>query len=415
MNLLLSLGLVASLLSASLTLCAEEVRYRVTVIPDLPGSALGATPSSVNDSGHVTGIGFTPNREGRAILWSETEGTLDLGALPGTRASSSGKGVNNHGHVAGVSGSAEGQQAFVWTPETGMVGLGDLPGGTFSSVANDINDVMEVVGRSHGEDGTRAFIWDPDNGMRSLGVLPGGRTSSGWGINNHSQVTGWSESSRSLGEAFIWDAEGGMRWLPELPGGGYPWMGTDINDNGQIVGLAGTGFLWGPEDGYYIFGIFPGPQPAWTEAYGVNDHMQAVGLAWNGYFPDPEIRRAFIWDPVNGLRELNALLEARTPPGYDYVANAYDINNAGQIVGLAPGPLLNGQGVLLTPFVVGDMNCDGVVDAFDIEPFVTGLIDPSAYAARWPDCFADSAGDINQDGQFDAFDIEPFVQMLSGP
>ncbi len=211
-----------------------------------------------------------------------------------------------------------------------MVGPGDLPGRTFYSWATDINDLMEIVGRSNGEDGTRAFIWDPDHGMRSLGVLPGGRTSSAWGVNNLSQVTGWSESSRSLGEAFIWDADGGMGWLPELPGGGYPWAGWDINDNGQI------GFLWGPEDGYYIFGILPGPQPAFTEAYAVNDHMQAVGLAWNGYFPDPEIRRAFIWDPVNGLRELNPLLEARTPPGYDYIANAYASTTPARLWALPP-------------------------------------------------------------------------------
>ncbi len=84
-------------------------------------------------------------------------------------------------------------------------------------------------------------------------------------------------------------------------------------------------------------------------------------------------------------------------------------------MGLAPGPQLNGQGVLLTPFVVGDMNCDGAVDAFDIEGFVTGLVDPADYAARWPECFAESARDINQDGAFDAFDIEALIEVLSGP
>jgi probable HAF family extracellular repeat protein len=365
---------------------------------------------AVNDLGQACGVFVDPAGRQQAYLWDPSIGLIDLGDLPGDDRAEA-NAINALGHVAGEGRS----EAFFWTPEVGMQGIGFLSGTSWTR-GYGINDLDQVVGiNQYGGAEWEAFLWDPVVGMIGLGELPGGQyASEARDINNLGQVTGFSIAGNGW-HAFIWDAEGGMRWLPELPGGGYPWMGTDINDNGQIVGLAGTGFLWGPEDGYYIFGIFPGPQPAWTEAYGVNDHMQAVGLAWNGYFPDPEIRRAFIWDPVNGLRELNALLEARTPPGYDYVANAYDINNAGQIVGLAPGPLLNGQGVLLTPFVVGDMNCDGVVDAFDIEGFVTGLVDPAAYAARFPDCHADSAGDINQDGQFDAFDIEPFVGVLSGP
>jgi hypothetical protein len=64
--------------------------------------------------------------------------------------------------------------------------------------------------------------------------------------------------------------------------------------------------------------------------------------------------------------------------------------------------------------VVGDMNCDGEVNAFDIEPFIVALFDPGEYAIRWPDCDI-NLGDINGDGSVNAFDIEPFLELLFGP
>ncbi|MBL8878304.1 MAG: hypothetical protein JNG88_04210, partial [Phycisphaerales bacterium] len=58
--------------------------------------------------------------------------------------------------------------------------------------------------------------------------------------------------------------------------------------------------------------------------------------------------------------------------------------------------------------VLGDMNCDGVVDNFDIDPFVLALTNPAAYNAAFPGCSVLN-GDANQDGALDNFDIDPFV------
>ncbi len=63
---------------------------------------------------------------------------------------------------------------------------------------------------------------------------------------------------------------------------------------------------------------------------------------------------------------------------------------------------------------LGDMNCDGVTDAFDIEAFIVALTDPNAYATQYPGCDINN-GDINGDGAVDAFDIEGFIQVLVGP
>jgi hypothetical protein len=63
--------------------------------------------------------------------------------------------------------------------------------------------------------------------------------------------------------------------------------------------------------------------------------------------------------------------------------------------------------------LAGDLNCDGVVNNFDIDPFVLALSNPAAYAAAYPDCDAANA-DINGDGVVNNFDIDPFVALLSG-
>jgi carboxypeptidase A1 len=65
------------------------------------------------------------------------------------------------------------------------------------------------------------------------------------------------------------------------------------------------------------------------------------------------------------------------------------------------------------PGLTGDMNCDGVVSAADIDPFVLALTDPDAYAAQYPDCDMLNA-DGNGDGSVTAADIDPFVVILTG-
>jgi hypothetical protein len=61
----------------------------------------------------------------------------------------------------------------------------------------------------------------------------------------------------------------------------------------------------------------------------------------------------------------------------------------------------------------GDLNCDGVVNNFDIDAFVLALSDPPAYESTYPNCDRQAA-DINADGSVDNFDIDPFVALISG-
>jgi hypothetical protein len=61
----------------------------------------------------------------------------------------------------------------------------------------------------------------------------------------------------------------------------------------------------------------------------------------------------------------------------------------------------------------GDLNCDGVVDFGDINPFVLRLSNLPGYKAMYPDC-PDANGDIDGDGVVGFGDINPFVALLTG-
>ncbi len=54
-----------------------------------------------------------------------------------------------------------------------------------------------------------------------------------------------------------------------------------------------------------------------------------------------------------------------------------------------------------------DMNCDNLVNAEDIEPFIGLLFNGD------PPCDT-CTGDTNGDGSIDALDIEPFIDLLFG-
>jgi hypothetical protein len=61
---------------------------------------------------------------------------------------------------------------------------------------------------------------------------------------------------------------------------------------------------------------------------------------------------------------------------------------------------------------IGDVNCDGVVDFADINPFVLAITDPAQYQQAYPDCYLLNA-DINLDGTVGFGDINPFVNCLA--
>ncbi len=65
------------------------------------------------------------------------------------------------------------------------------------------------------------------------------------------------------------------------------------------------------------------------------------------------------------------------------------------------------------PALPGDLNCNGVVNASDVGPFVLALTDAIAYAAAYPSCSL-SLADMNNDSRVDGADISQFVALIIG-
>lgn len=74
---------------------------------------------------------------------------------------------------------------------------------------------------------------------------------------------------------------------------------------------------------------------------------------------------------------------------------------------------LNAQNALLTATLHGDMNCDGYLNNFDIDPFVLAVSDGAAYSSEYPNCNVLRA-DMNNDNVVNNFDIDGFVAALAG-
>jgi len=211
--------------------------------------------NAINDLGQVAGRSGTAF--GRAFLWQEDTGMVDIGDLPDGRGHTFALGMNNNGQVVGQSSTATGDFAFRWQDGV-MVGLGDLPGGFDYSIAMDINNRGQVVGQSSNSAGDHAFLWQ-HGVITDLGDLEGGSGYSfATGINNSSQVVGWSADRADIGitsSAVLWqdDEIFDLNDLLTDPSGWNLTEATAINDIGQIVGYGNhdgftRGFLLTPVD-----------------------------------------------------------------------------------------------------------------------------------------------------------------------
>lgn len=112
-----------------------------------------------------------------------------------------------------------------------------------------------------------------------------------------------------------------------------------VGESAVASDTVGHAFMW--QNGVMTdLGVLPETDSSFAQ--GINEHGQAVGRSYGGTTP----ARAFLWDEINGLQDLNDMLDA-SAAGWT-LKGAVDINNAGQIVGWGINPDGSQHGYLLT-------------------------------------------------------------------
>lgn len=134
-------------------------------------------------------------------------------------------------------------------------------------------------------------------------------------------------------------------------GGDYGWA-YGVNNHGQVVGMSSTASnarfhatLWWNGTVIDLGSLCSTCSYSYSVAYDVNDAGQVVGQSWSalGY-------RAFVWE--------NGTMRALPPLPGDFTSSAFGINARGQVVGLSAG-FTGLQGVIWTDGVPRDVGSLG--------------------------------------------------------
>lgn len=362
----LSIFLIA--IGCSLFAASQHQRqYTITDLPSLGGT--NSRANSINNRSWLAGYSNLPGNQSRhAALWRDGALT-DLGTLGGPNSNVTWSVKSNSGIVAGISqtatpdplGEAWSSAAFYpGATGTGYIDLGFVwENGTMRALptlggnngfATGANSRGQVVGWAENtvHDPTcvppqqlqfRPVVYGPKaNQISELPLFAGDTSGAATAINEHGLAVGISGiCDQAVGRhtakhALLWDKKGKVTDIGNL---GAPFWNTptNINQRGDVVGFAGAlndpdgnflqAFIWTAKDGIQPLGFLPGD--VHSEAYGINEKRQVVGLSCDA----AGNCRAFIWE--NGvMKDLNNL----KPASYTArLEQARDINEEGEIAG----------------------------------------------------------------------------------
>ena len=327
--------------------------------------------------------------------------------------------INAAGQIAGDFQFNAVTRAMRYDPGTGRIPL-DVPLGTTQSIGTSINASGVTVGRVSYGGGTVGAIWAPDNSCTLMPIPPGNWTySTPSGVNDSGMVCGTATLAlvgADPQEAWRWTAAKGYEFLDSI--GGIDSFVRDINGAGLCAGHASLpngsvrAVRWELSGAATVLGLLPGATQTFASA--INDSGAVVGTTnSNG--------DAWVYTDATGMVRLPDF-------GTGLKAAAYDINNAGWILGWAdvapfktvpvvwdPQRHLHNiadlvdpnrfyfSGDFIRPIAISETN-EIVVFGYD---FTAGG-DPRALVFRigFP---SDCAADINGDGTRDGLDLSALL------
>jgi len=273
---------------------------------------------------------------------------------------SSASAINASGAAAGAAGGQSGSQPLVYF--RGEVELLEELGGTHD-YATSINEAGEVAGVCQSQPwwGSKAVRWNTDGTMTVIYPITGDEHDNayGLGINNHGHVVGQSDVDGGMWHAFLWTEDTGIIDLDTL-GGSYS-AAKDINDHGVVVGWAGAPFIWQDSE-MTALPSFPGSEIPGGSANAINNHGVIVGESNGEHYG---IIRAAMWDAEGNITDLGTL--------GGIGSRAYDINDAGVIVGESQIETGHHHAFIYTGGVMRDLNDLIPADSGWILEFAEGI------------------------------------------
>ena len=341
----------------------DDTRYKVVPIGVLPGKTASYLPvvRSVNNRAHVTGYsliyadGFTPKGAAGAQGFIWRDGKLEalplLSGWPGAFAF----GINDRDQVVGTANNLDAggnliQTAVLWEHEQ-PTNLGALHSGWISE-ALDVSFFGEVVGASASSGSSSAIpvAWY-GGGIHALPLLPGEQGGVANEINARGVIVGWQYSATNTVPCLWYWSRDGYIAVDLGTLGGDLGQAYGINNSNKVVGYSlysgnihGPAFLWDRQQGLEALPLLPSDTDA--QAYNVNDAGQIVGVSQiydeNGNFVS---QRAAIWED-DTVTALQTLVPANTPP---LTYNTGTINDRGEITVNATNPDGSPDALLLVP------------------------------------------------------------------
>jgi probable HAF family extracellular repeat protein len=306
--------------------------YLVETVPYSQGLGLSRSGNVVAGSSLLTG-GIAG--QSGAYWWSSETGLQSAFDIQG--ASSAAQCATPDGTV--LAGWADfgafsplGVQAFLFSTATGTAQLlGDFttnPSGVPRSYARAISaDGSTIVGNGTSANGTEAFAYSVTGAtFAGLGSLSSANFASwAYGVSGDgSVIVGSSYSAPQQLQAFRWSAASGMAAIPYLAtnAGTVRWSQAEaVSADGSVVigesrsvpsGNGVEAFRWTAPGGSVGLGDLPGGAFQSYAFAMTPDGATIVGRATidgpTGPFGGGSAPRAFIWDSIHGMRDLQQVL-----------------------------------------------------------------------------------------------------------
>ena len=273
-------------------------------------------------------------------------------------------------------------------------------------------------------------------------------------ISGDSLVVGaWGDCDKGTysGSAYVFVKPAGG-WLATLTqdakllasdGDEWDWFGWSVTISGDTVAVG----AWGDNDSGNDSGaayVFVEPGGGWAGKLYDDAKLQASDAAAGDCFgysvsnADDVVVVGAYMDDDNGSQS-GAAYVFREPGGgwpgtlneddkllasegaaYDEYGRCVAISGDTIVVGAQADDDLgsaSGAAYVFLSWSLGDLNCDGAVDNFDIQAMMLAIMSAGHappfddYLAVYPHCYGLLA-DINGDGSVNNFDIDPFVELL---